>query len=465
MSTSPSISGNTAVESREGERIVQEVEELTLGTVEGKLEMGGRAGQRLKGDDLLDDVCPDGGYGWVVVCCTMGINAVTWGINTTYGVYSSFYLSHSYFPGGTPLRYAFVGGASVATAVVIAPFSNFLSKRYGFRLPLLIGAVGVVLGQCCAGVAPNFGVFLLCQGIIFGIGLGLTFVPAVPLIAHWFDKRLSLAQGLSAGGSGLGGLIFANVTRVTIEKLGVKWALVINGIASLVVLTPSILLLKGRTQELKAKSEPLQIKWVFHRGYVWVWTWGSLAMVGYFVALYSLASFATNGIGLSQTKGAALQSMLAAGQMIGRPLCGRLLDRFGRLNMAIILQVISGCSCLFIWYWARSFGVLSLFAWVQGLVGGTVWATVAPVSARVVGVQDLQSSLAIFWLSVSLPAQFGQPMAIALLNYSKNQLGRTGADAYLISIGFCGGCFIASGLLMFGAKFHHQKSFKLWVKV
>lgn len=39
-------------------------------------------------------------------------------------------------------------------------------------MPVLIGvgAVCVSVGQCAAGVCKTFGPFLVCQGVIFGIG-------------------------------------------------------------------------------------------------------------------------------------------------------------------------------------------------------------------------------------------------------------------------------------------------------
>lgn len=104
------------------------------------------------------------------------------------------------------------------------------------------------------------------QGVVFGLGLGLvsfwsgtisfsignsptafvqTLVPCQPLLAHWFQKRLALAQGLSNAGSGVGGLIFSNTTRLAIETVGLKYSLVINGLISLVVLTPAVILMRG----------------------------------------------------------------------------------------------------------------------------------------------------------------------------------------------------------------------------
>jgi hypothetical protein len=133
---------------------------------------------------------------------------------------------------------------------------------------------------------------------------------------------------VAAAGSGLGGLILANTTRAILEQpsLGVKWALIINGGISGMVLFPSIALLRSRHKAVGARSVPYQAKWFVHPGFVWVLLWAFFSsksdsaradyandlVLAYFIALYSLASFATSALNLSQTQGAALQSILAA---------------------------------------------------------------------------------------------------------------------------------------------------------
>jgi MFS family permease len=44
----------------------------------------------------------------------------------------------------------------------------------------------------------------LAQGVCFGIGAGMLFVPSVAVVSTYFDKRRSLAVGISACGSSLG---------------------------------------------------------------------------------------------------------------------------------------------------------------------------------------------------------------------------------------------------------------------
>jgi hypothetical protein len=91
-------------------------------------------------------------------------------MNTTYGVFISYYLEHQYFNGGTQLRYAFVGGLSVAFGLLSAPLANYLSKHFGFKVPMLTGLLTTVTGQCLAGISRQFGAFLVFQGLVFGSG-------------------------------------------------------------------------------------------------------------------------------------------------------------------------------------------------------------------------------------------------------------------------------------------------------
>lgn len=187
--------------------------------------------------------------------------------------------------------------------------------------------------------------------------------------------------------------------------------------------------------------------------------------MSFYVALYSIAIFATDGLGLSQAYGAIVQSLLAAGLMVGRPLAGLILDKFGRINIAIVLSILNGVACCAIWLPARSFATLAVFAFIQGGVGGAVWSAATPVAASIVGVKHLGSAMAMFWLSLVVPVFIGNPLAVLLLEYSRDHMGRNGPGAYAVSIGFCGGLSMAAGFCLYGAKWYLQGSPRLFCKV
>ena len=184
----------------------------------------------------------------------------------------------------------------------------------------------------------------------------------------------------------------------------------------------------------------------------------------YFISLFTLASFATNGLGLSQGQGATLQSILSAGQLIGRPVCGFAMDRFGCLNIALTCYIITGIACLGVWLSAQSYLALIGFAIIQGLVAGTIWSTATPVIAGVVGMELLDTSLTPFWILMSIPTLIAQPIAVTLIDFSQNYLGRSDREAHTISIGLCGGLGLASALFLFMAKRQVQGSWTICLK-
>lgn len=187
--------------------------------------------------------------------------------------------------------------------------------------------------------------------------------------------------------------------------------------------------------------------------------------MSFYIALYNIAIFATDGLGLFQSHGAIVQSPMAAGLMIGRPLAGLTLDKFGRINIAIVLSILDGIACCAIWLPAKSFATLAVFAFVQGATGGAVWSAAAPVTASIVGVKHLGSAIAIFWLILVVPVFICNLLTVLLLDYSRERLGRSGPDTYAISIGFCGGLAVAAGICLYGAKWYLQGSARLLCKV
>ncbi|KAJ2043921.1 hypothetical protein GGI08_007256, partial [Coemansia sp. S2] len=56
--------------------------------------------------------------------------------------------------------------------------------------------------------------------VLFGLGVTLTWIPAASAPSSWFDKSRGLATGITHMGLGIGGLIFAPLTRFLLEKAG-----------------------------------------------------------------------------------------------------------------------------------------------------------------------------------------------------------------------------------------------------
>ena len=345
---------------------------------------------------------PDGGYGWVCVGCTFFINAHTWGINSSYGIFLAYYLANDYYPGAGPLEFAFIGGLSISQALLISPLSTYITRVYGTRTTLLLGVALETLALISASFTHKIWQLFLSQGVCFGFGMGFLFVGSVGIIPQWFTKKRSLANGIGTAGSGIGGMMYSMATNAMIDRLGVAWAFRILGILACAVNCTCAMLIKDRNKAVGSIQLAFDYTLFKRPAFLLLLGWGFFSMMGYVVLLFSLPNYATS-IGLSSKQGSIIGAVLNLGQGLGRPLIGIFSDKAGRINLAGLCTLIGGLFCFVIWIFAKSFGVLVFFALIVGTVAGTFWTTIAPVGAEVVGLKELPSALSIVWIVLVLP--------------------------------------------------------------
>jgi MFS family permease len=326
----------------------------------------------------------------------------TWGLNSAYAVFLAYYLANDVFPGATPLHYAFIGGLSISQALIVSPLATLTTRVFGTRTTLLIGVVFETVSFIGASFATKIWHLFLSQGICFGWGMGFLFVGSVGIAAQWFTTHRSLANGISAAGSGLGGLIYSLGAQAMIKNIGLPWAFRILAIIAFVVNTSCSLLIKDRNKQIGSSQLSFDYKLFKRMEFLGLLAFGFFSMLGYVVLLFSLPNYART-IGLTAQQGSIVGAILNLGQALGRPPIGYFSDNIGRLNMASSMTFLVGLFSLVIWMFAKSFGVLVFFAFIGGTVAGTFWATCAPVTTEVIGLVDLPSALSITWLILVLP--------------------------------------------------------------
>ncbi|KAJ5961928.1 hypothetical protein N7501_006869 [Penicillium viridicatum] len=362
------------------------------------------------------DVAPDGGYGWVCVACVFWINAHTWGINSSYGVFLSYYLSNDVFPNTSALSYAFTGGLSISCALLVAPLATHMIHKWGVRFVLNLGVFFETLSLIGSSFATQKWHIFLSQGVCFGWGMGFLFVGSVGITPQWFDKHRGVAMGINAAGSGLGGLIYSLAVGAIIPRYGLGWAFRILGIISCVVNLVCCNLLRDRNKAVGSRFTAFHLPLLRRPEFLLFLGWGMFSMLGYVALLFSVANFALS-VGLSSHQGSIVSALLNLGQGLGRPFVGMFSDRLGRINIATFLTFLCGLFCLAIWTSADSMGVVCFFAVLVGTVAGTYWATVSPVLAEIIGIRDLPSGLSITWLTLVAPCTVSEAIALQLRSH------------------------------------------------
>ncbi|KAF5532620.1 MCH2 (monocarboxylate permease) [Fusarium mexicanum] len=382
---------------------------------------------------------PNGGYGWVCCACVATINAHTWGLNSSYGVFLAHFIANNTFPGATSLHYAFVGSLSIACAMLVSPLATLCVREFGTKPTLFAGIVLETASLICASFATKIYQLFLTQGVCFGLGMGLLFVPSVGIVPQWFTTRRSLANGISAAGSGLGGLLYSLAAGAIIRNISLAWAYRILGIIVFVVNIICTILVKDRNKIIGSRQAPFDLGLLKRAEFILLLGYGWFSMLGYVVLIFSLANYA-NFIGLNASQAAMVSAIFNLGQAAGRPFIGYFSDRTGRINMACGTTWLAAILVFAIWINAKSYGLLLFFTIVGGGMAGTYWATVAPVTAEVVGLADVPAALNLTWIIISLPCTFSTPIALQIV---------AGTGKYIGAQIFVGVMYIAGGLCLF----------------
>ena len=105
-----------------------------------------------------------------------------------------------------------------------------------------------------ASLATKYWQFLVCQGLLCGLGSGMIFCPVLALNSTYFQKKRSLALGSVASGSATGGIIIPLIVQNLLPRVGLPWTLRALGFVTLFVLSISNLVLRPRLPPRKIGS-------------------------------------------------------------------------------------------------------------------------------------------------------------------------------------------------------------------
>lgn len=256
--------------------------------------------------------------------------------------------------------------------MLLAPFITVLVRKFGIHKIMLVGSIIQSTGFVAASFATRIWQLHLSQGVLVGCGIGLLYIPSLPILSQWFVKRRSLANGLSAAGSGIGGASFAWGTEAIIHRLDISWALRLTGIITFCANLIAIILIRDRNRMIQPSQHGFDTKLLRRYDVLLLLAWAFISMLGYIVLLFSLPDFAIS-IGLTRTEATNIVGLLNIGTAVGRPVIGILSDRWSRIDTAAALTLLCGLSCFAFWLPATSSGLAMFFALVCGAIVGVFW--------------------------------------------------------------------------------------------
>ena len=333
---------------------------------------------------------PDKGYAWVMSLVGFLLLLTTWGANGSYGVYLSYWMNNNIFPGAGAKDYALIGSMVLCLSQSLSPLAQILSAILGIKPVMIVGLILYFVGYFVASYTHELWQLYLTQGFVLGLGFALIFNPMNTLMPEWFDKKRGISSGITVSASGVGGVMFSLASQSLIDQTDdFRWSLKMIGIICLVLQIVIVVLTKPRIPKSRLKnineirtraSVMFNFKilklWYIHS----ITMWFLLVLGCYIISLFSLSSYCTF-VGFSQKVGSDMTAVFNGCQAIGRLIIGLSSDYTGRVNLALVLNVVMFVLIFAMWTNSFSYTCILFYAILSGLTFGSASTLNQPILA------------------------------------------------------------------------------------
>ncbi|KAG2070372.1 MFS general substrate transporter [Suillus decipiens] len=296
-------------------------------------------------DQLDSSDFPEGGVtAWGTVLGAFLIQFCGPGYTSSFGVFQDFY-TQTYLTNYTPSAIAWIGSVNAFLLMSVGLVSGRLVDRGAFYHLMKIGCLLQCFFLFMLSLAkPNqyYQVFLT-HGVGFGIAIGLTCVPSIVVVSHYFQRRRAFAMGLVISGSAMGAVLYPIMLNNLINgRLGFA-----NGLRVSTGMIGSLLLIACLLMRTRLPPKPQAVSYarVFHnslRDHVYVCACFGMAAfrVGYYFVIFFL-QLDSRLHGLSKEFSFYSLTTVNGGSFVGRFTAGIVASYLGIPNTIIGYSFIS----------------------------------------------------------------------------------------------------------------------------
>ncbi|MCM2286484.1 MAG: OFA family MFS transporter [Desulfobacula sp.] len=229
-------------------------------------------------------------------------------------------------------------------------FAGRIQDKLSPRITAVIGGVLTGLGLILISFSTAWISWIIGFGILTGMGLGFGYASATPPAIKWFPPaKTGMIAGIVVAGFGLASVYIAPLATFLIERFGLSQAMLIFGIAFLVIVSGLAQLLVNPpegyvhpdTVHTKASVAAAAVNFEPGRmlrtaAFYKLWIIFCIASGAGLMIIGSVAGMAKQGMG-----GMAwvVVALMAVGNASGRVVAGILSDRIGRANTLFIMLV------------------------------------------------------------------------------------------------------------------------------
>lgn len=370
-------------------------------------------------------------YGWYIVAA--GFVCMWVGAGIGFYAFPVFFVELDKTFGWGMMKINLGLSISMVFGGLVSPFVGQLIPRLGVK-KIIIGGTLIMSASFLffSMMQALWQYYLAC--IVLAMGWTCTeSMPTTYSVSDWFEKKRGRAIGIMMVGTGLGGLIFAPLTRKLIDVLDWKTAFVIYAIAISAILIPAAAIFKRRPAELGVLPDGESAANVANSGNtnagesppaVNAWTLKDALRTRVFwiiSAIYILVTFGQTALLLNQVRhfesidispkdAANALGYCAMLGMAGKLFFGTMADRYStRYAMALSFGLQAVGTVILIY--TGALGSVWYFVIVWGFAMGGVVALQPLIVAECFGMKSFGVILGMTFVAATIGAASGPPFA------------------------------------------------------
>ncbi|MDI1492935.1 MAG: hypothetical protein OHK93_004718 [Ramalina farinacea] len=356
---------------------------------------------------------PDGGFtAWMQCAGSFFIFFNGFGLINSFGIFQSYY-ELTLLRDESSSRISWIGSIQAFLLIFTGIFTGPLFDLGYCKSMICAGALLIVFGTMMTSLCTEYWQFILAQGLVVGIGCGLSFIPSIALTPTYFSKKKGLANGICLSGSSFGGILYPIIFHQLQPQIGFGWTVRVIGLIMLVTLIVPVLGMKMRVKPPKRRDfyDPSALRepplLIF--GVAGFFAYMTVYIPFFYAALYGIK------VGVSVDWAIYLLVLLSLGSFFGRLIPGHLADRYGPMNI-LALASLTTTIVAYSWIAVVNKGGMIVFSVLYGFFSGalvslppTVVASLCP-NMGVIGTR-----IGMFLFPTSIGLLIGNPIAGAIL--------------------------------------------------
>ncbi|KAI0927652.1 hypothetical protein AcV5_008131 [Taiwanofungus camphoratus] len=391
---------------------------------------------------IVVDFLDRGLRAWLTVMGAFLALFCTFGQLNAFGTFQSWYAEHQlhHLPAST---ISWIGSLQLWVFFFSGGFVGRIFDAHGPRVLMIPGTVVLVFSIMATSLSTRYYQYVLSQGILFGLGVGMLFYPSLAAVSTHFKRHRASAIGIAVAGSGVGGLVYPIMLRQLFTKVGFAWGVRISGFITLALCTIATAMVTSNLSVGRRSGPWFDVNMFKDTRYLLVGLGSALIALGLFIPYFYIVDYATAHRVSSNTAFYVL-SVMNAGSIPGRVAPAWLSDVLGRFNLIVPCAFLSGLLLLVFWIFARTLASIMVFAALYGFFSGAFNALIIPTVSQISDVTEIGTRVGMMYSIISFPSLGGSPAAGALLKYDH--------DSYSGMIVFGGVTIIAGSLFMLWAR-------------